>query len=89
MLIILATFTIPIIFTIRFEDGEKNVKETGETVKNIGNNELDEEKKENFAQNGASPLGDGRSVLYSCCWKHECSHVYLNTRYKYNYNNKY
>ena len=42
MLIILATFTIPIIFTIRFEDGEKNVKETGETVKNIGNNPADE-----------------------------------------------
>jgi stage II sporulation protein D len=58
MLIILATFTIPIIFTIRFEDGEKNVKETGETVKNIGNNELDEEKKENFAQNGASLMGE-------------------------------
>ena len=38
MLIILATFTIPIIFTIRFEDGEKNVKETGGTVENIGNN---------------------------------------------------
>ena len=46
MLIILATFTIPIIFTIRFGDGEKNVKETGETVENIGNNELNEEKKE-------------------------------------------
>lgn len=45
MLIILATFTIPIIFTIRFGDGEKNVKETGETVENIGNNELNEEKK--------------------------------------------
>ena len=48
MLIILATFTIPIIFTIRFGDGEKNVKETGETVKNIGNNELNEEKKRKF-----------------------------------------
>lgn len=58
MLIILATFTIPIIFTIRFEDGEKNVKETGETVENIGNNELNEEKKENFAQNGASLMGE-------------------------------
>ena len=58
MLIILATFTIPIIFTIRFGDGEKNVKETGGTVENIGNNELDEEKKENFAQNGASLMGE-------------------------------
>ena len=58
MLIILATFTIPIIFTIRFGDGEKNVKETGETVENIGNNELNEEKKENFAQNGASLIGE-------------------------------
>ena len=44
MLIILATFTIPIIFTIRLGDGEKNVKETGGTVENIGNNELNEEK---------------------------------------------
>ena len=58
MLIILATFTIPIIFTIRFGDGEKNVKETGGTVENIGNNELDEEKKENFAPNGASLMGE-------------------------------
>ena len=63
MLIILATFTIPIIFTIRFGDGEKNVKETGGTVENIGNNELDEEKKENFAQNGASPLGENFNIL--------------------------
>ena len=55
MLIILATFTIPIIFTIRFEDGEKNVKETGGTVENIGNNELNEE---NFAQNVASLMGE-------------------------------
>lgn len=58
MLIILATFTIPIIFTIRFGDGEKNVKETGGTVENIGNNELNEEKKENFAPNGASLMGE-------------------------------
>ena len=58
MLIILATFTIPIIFTIRFGDGEKNVKETGGTVENIGNNELNEEKKENFDQNGASLMGE-------------------------------
>ena len=58
MLIILATFTIPIIFTIRFVDGEKNVKETGGTVENIGNNELNEEKKENFVQNGASLMGE-------------------------------
>ena len=34
MLIILATFTIPIIFTIRFGDGEKNVKETGKMTDN-------------------------------------------------------
>ena len=58
MLIILATFTIPIIFAIRFGDGEKNVKETGGTVENIGNNELDEEKKENFAPNGASLMDE-------------------------------
>ena len=68
MLIILATFTIPIIFTIRFGDGEKNVKETGETVENIGNNELNEEKKENFDQNGASLMGEIMQISSSGCF---------------------
>ena len=62
MLIILATFTIPIIFTIRFGDGEKNIKETGGTVENMGNGETDA-NKEDFAQNGASPLGEGFILL--------------------------
>ena len=52
MLIILATFTIPIIFTIRFGEGEKNVKETGGPVEYIGNKELNDEKEENFDPNG-------------------------------------
>ena len=63
MLIILATFTIPIIFTVRFGDGGKNVKETGGTVDNEGNNE-NENKEENFAQNGASLMGESNIYLH-------------------------
>ena len=57
MLIILATFMIPIIFTVRFGDGGEIVQETGGKVENMGNGETDA-NKEAFAQNGASLLGD-------------------------------
>ena len=36
---------------------KKIVKETGGTVENIGNNELDEEKKGKFRPNGDVPNG--------------------------------